>query len=536
MDQRTPNEIREHPSPAPEVMIFGSGACARKIAANLVDGGVVAWLAAGDEAVPPTDSRSAVHGLGGAELIHCRGFAGDFELLLDRSQTRLHKQVPAIVVALDDRRLPNYAPYGVKPGPRVMTISALEEKLQQASTEQPFGNGARIALLCGWQDDSHPAISRRMVDACLQLQQRVGVKTYFMTGNLKVAATGTEAMVTAAKRAGAVFLKFSHDFPAIQVMADDRFAIDYIDELTRLPFQLEADWLVVDETVAPDAGLEALAAKLGIDCDGLGFAQSDNVRRLSNATNRQGVFVAGGSRGILSAEEQMADADQVSLKVLGFLRNPPDEALPTVTIEPGRCVRCLTCYRLCPHGAIDIGSHMSVVTAACQSCGICVAGCPARAIEMEGVYVDAEISRRLQPSAIAANTAEANPPILFFGCARSAGQALALARRTGHVLPGGVQFVEVPCGGTLDTRHVLAAFEAGAGGVMICTCHGDNCQSQIGNRIAGKRADAVRDLLSAAGVESQRLHVASVAANMGNELTGMIRAFADRIMQLPTQP
>ena len=76
-----------------------------------------------------------------------------------------------------------------------------------------------------------------------------------MTGNLKVAAAGAEDVVMAAKRSGAVFLKFTHDYPHIQSIADDRFAIDYIDELTRTAFQLEADWLVVPKVLCTIAWL-----------------------------------------------------------------------------------------------------------------------------------------------------------------------------------------------------------------------------------------------------------------------------------------
>jgi coenzyme F420-reducing hydrogenase delta subunit len=99
-------------------------------------------------------------------------------------------------------------------------------------------------------------------------------------------------------------------------------------------------------------------------------------------------------------------------------------------------------------------------------------------------------------------------------------------------LPEGVGFIEVPCGGTVSSRNLLDAFESGADGVMLCTCHGDNCQSEIGNRIARKRADGVVQLLAAAGVQTQRLCVASVAANMGVELADMIGAFAEAVAGL----
>ena len=529
MNERPNDNLLEPSSSSSAVMIFGSGACAQKIAANLADHSITACLTAADELLTASDRDPSANWLTGVELTRCRGFAGNFELAFQQKQTLLHRNVSAIVVAEDNRLSPNFAPYGVQPGSRVMTISALEDKLRQGLGEAIFGPDAKIALLCGWQNDSHPAIAQRMLDACLWLQQRSGVKSYFMTGNLKVAAAGAEATVQEAKRTGAIFLKFTHDYPRIRSLADGRFVIDYRDELTRMDFQFEADWLIVDESAQPDRSLEALAQRLGIDQDSLGFAQTDNVRRLSNATNRRGVFVAGGSRGIFSSAEQMADADQVSLKVLAFLQGLDGDTQPTVSINNGRCVRCLTCRRLCPHGAIDIDVRISVVPQACQSCGLCVAGCPARAIDMEGVHIDAELKRRLEPLHARADASQKNPSIMVFGCARSAGQALAASHSTKDSLPAGVQFIEVPCGGTIASRHLLAAFETSADGVMLLTCHTGNCQAEIGNQVARKRADGVRDLLTAAGLESDRLHIATLAANMGHELTFMIEAFVDQI-------
>jgi coenzyme F420-reducing hydrogenase delta subunit len=151
---------------------------------------------------------------------------------------------------------------------------------------------------------------------------------------------------------------------------------------------------------------------------------------------------------------------------------------------------------------------------------------------MQGVHIGRDVYQQIQKPALDDDAPKRIPQVVVFGCTRSAGQARALSRLTGHRLPKGVQFVELPCAGTISSHHLLGAFDAGADGVMLCTCHTDNCQSEIGNLVARKRADAARNLLLAAGVESDRLTLASVAANMGNELTFMIDAFADRIKAL----
>jgi len=513
-----------------EVMIFGSGTCAQKIATNLAEGGIEVCLSAVEAPRSERKVHHRIQWLVGAELLHCRGFAGSYQLRMDSNRGTTQKTVPAIVVAESDRRSPNFEPYGLKPGSRVMAISDLEDRLRRSTPSALFETQSNIAFLAGWQNDSTPSVARRMLDACLCLQNQTGINAYFLTGNLKVAADGSEARVHQAKENGAVFLKFTNDYPAIGQPTDAPFTIDYRDELTRETYRLTADWIVVDETIGPDHDLKKLIKKLKIDGDGLGFAQADNVRRLSNLTNRRGIFVAGGSRDILSDSEKLADADQVSMRVLALLNQLDTEALPEVTIIQGRCARCLTCYRLCPHGAIDIGRHISVVNAACQSCGICVAGCPGRAIEMEGLHVDAQIQRLTRPPA--SEPSHETPRIAVFGCARSAGRARELMRMAGLPLPAGVRFIEVPCGGSVAGRHLLGALETGADGVMLCTCHPGNCQAETGNQVARMRAQASQTLLAAAGVNAQRLKITSVAANMGLEFAYMVEAFIAEINSL----
>ena len=499
-------------APGPvQVMIFGSGACAHRIRDNLAEKGVAARL---------TD---------GAALDRCRGFSGNFQLRLTRDHQVETTTVPAIVVAEESQVLPNYAAYGLTPGPDVMTISTLEAELDRPAADNRLAAGTTIVFLCGWQTDSHPAVARRMLERCFQLQAQAGFRTVFMTGNLKVAPDGSEALVQAAKQAGTLFLKFTRDYPTIQPSPNGPWTFDYRDELTRETFRLTAQRLVVDECPRPNRELTALTRELGIDRDGLGFAQSDNVRRLSNATNRRGIFVAGGSRAVMSAAEQAADADQVSLRVAAFLQGRDADSLPAAVIEQGRCARCLTCHRLCPHLAIEIGDHISVVAEACQSCGICAAACPARAIDMEGVHLAADLRRRLQQPREGENGLLPAPRIVVFGCTRSAGLRTPSHPRPPMPCQRGCSLSKCPAA-ERSPPPSAGAFEAGADGVMLCTCHTDNCQSEIGNLVARKRArcDPGPTVCGRVGKRPLARHH-RWRPTWGNELTLMVKAFVEDI-------
>ena len=72
-----------------------------------------------------------------------------------------------------------------------------------------------------------------------------------------------------------------------------------------------------------------------------------------------------------------------------------------VKADPQKCVACLTCIRVCPHGAIQLvkvdGSKevAGISDLACYACGICAAICPAKAIKFQG-YRDEEILAQIE--------------------------------------------------------------------------------------------------------------------------------------------
>lgn len=514
-----------------DVLIYGSGPCALRMAHNLAEHGVGVWLAADKAASVP---HGGIRLLEGARPVRCNGYAGEFEVILRRNDGNIACKVGAVAVATEEHRRPNFEDYGLVPSPHVLDIAALEDQLAHDSNSSrgPFASAERIVFLNGLQQDSHPKVFARMLAACLGLQKQGTVQTFLIAGNLKVAADGLEASCQAARSAGTVFIKCTERLPDLQAMPDGRIRIDYRDELTRDDCRLAADCVVVDETLGPDPILVDLSRSMGLEQDRLGFAQNDNVRRMNNLTNRRGIFMAGSARGVLTDDEIERDADQAALEIMAFLSDADREDLPRVQIDPGRCARCLTCHRICPHGAIEIGMHMAVVSQACQSCGICAASCPARAIDVEGLAVDQAVHGTGRQTNAAGGGKNFDPRIVVFGCARSAGPARRLAGVGGCSLPGGVQFVEVPCGGAIALQNLLTAFESGAHGVLVCTCHEDNCKSQQGSGQARRKAASAMPLLDLSGIESDRLQIFTLAANMGGEFCRAVAEFHQKIKTL----
>ena len=125
-----------------------------------------------------------------------------------------------------------------------------------------------------------------------------------------------------------------------------------------------------------------------------------------------------------------------------------------------------------------------------------------------------------------------NPIIHAFCCSRSAHQAGKLARSLGCSLPQGLRVIEVPCAGAISTGDLLRAYQNNADGVLVLTCHIDNCHAERGNLHAHRRVDEVSGLLVQIGLEKERLLKTTLASNMGNEFSEVVNDFNDKLKEM----
>jgi len=509
-------------------LILGNGPCAQAALTELLDRGARVILATREEALNfiPPDAESytgEVEWLEQVQLTSCRRSAADGPLILEFSRDGggLIKQAAEIIIAEECPAVPLFDVYGLAPGKGVLALSAVVETLEKQGLEGlPWNNGDSVVLLNGGHHESHPAITRRVLATALTLQQDHGIQAYVITGNLKVAGTGVERLVHAARQAGVVIARLTGEKPVLAAGHAGTLQVSLPDEVTGDIYRIEARGVVADEEICPDDYLTDLAEILQLERDSDGFLQGGNVHRLPSATNRRDVRVAGPSRGVMSPAAQVADG-HIAAAADGL--EPAHPHLGLAEIVQGRCVRCLTCYRLCPYQAINLGDNQRVFVAEgqCRQCGICAAECPRGAITLAGL----KAGDMAQSLATAAGEDPAAPQVFVFGCSRSAQPAAELARCLGRPLPAAVKLVSVPCAGALSREHIWAAFNQGARGVMVLTCHEGNCHSEQGNCLARQRVDQLKTVLAELGVAPQRLAVHTLAANMGAECAQWVNRF-----------
>jgi len=324
-----------------------------------------------------------------------------------------------------------------------------------------------------------------------------------------------------------LFFKFTNSEPTLLQAEDGSVSMRFVDDPTGKEFRLTPDLVVVDETVRPSNDAQELARILGIESDLAGFPQADNVHRLPVATNRRGIFVAGPAR--FAGTDAAVEASNAALEALMGLAAATADGLTAAQIDSSRCVRCLTCLRVCPYRAVALDGRPQVLAAACERCGICAAECPREAIRIAGLeHADLH---RLIAAGPTADPAGGNPLLVAFCCRRSAAPALHAAAAD-SCWAATLNIIEVPCAGCIAPEVILSAFRQGADGVLVLACHADNCHSRHGNHLAQQRAELSSAFLDRCGAGAGRLVFKTLASNMPAEAASIVTAFSANLRAL----
>ena len=108
---------------------------------------------------------------------------------------------------------------------------------------------------------------------------------------------------------------------------------------------------------------------------------------------------------------------------------------------------------------------------------------------------------------------ERKPKVIGFCCERHGTDAAVLSARSGRQFDASVRLVQVPCTGRVDGIHILKALEDGADAVFVLGCLEKNCYYDTGSIEGRKRVEYVKQMLSEAGIEKERVEMFNAASS-----------------------
>jgi len=381
-------------------------------------------------------------------------------------------------------------------GAIILSTSSTEQSRLAGLINKDRDLPRRVAIVIDNTGEQDQAVTAEVFSAAQLLMERFAAEVKVYCHNVRVAAEGLERLYRQVRNKGVVFVKY--ESPPVILDRAARKIVRVNEPTVNCQLSEEFD-LVVEANSIGQNGSSALANLIsGLQKGPDGQLQADSVWLLPTKTNLEGIFAVGNARGNGEFRDSQTDGLSCANQVHELLKDKRIEVLDDAAqIDTDKCVVCLTCMRICPHGAVSIDVEKKVAAISellCKRCGICAAQCPAGAIELPR-YTDKQIAAEMAD----------NPSLTVFACENSAYPAATLAGLSGSEYNANIRLIRVPCIGKVDSRDILKALQAGAEKVLVLGCHPENCQYLDGSSRVAKRIERINKILEKAGVDGKRV-------------------------------
>jgi len=340
----------------------------------------------------------------GIRLADLDGAIGDFTAYLVKDGTETKAKTGAIVLATGVQTIFCPVKYGLGIADNVIG----QMKLERLLADGKDFTQKRISFIVGKTTEDYNLSFIIALKNALLLRNKFNATVNFFYTNIKVGGDNWEALYTEARAAGVNFFKFVDN---LDIAAQNgEIIVNYEDPFIqgKIPgtCKITSDYIVLPEEIVPAEGTEELAKTLKIEPGPGSFFGADNAHLLPEYTSRDGIYLVGGCQSPCMMSDIEISAKTVAEEILKKLyADKVLVELTSPTVDPPKCVVCLTCYRCCPHQAITIEhreefknlykSAAQMNPLACRRCGICAGECPGKAVQLPD-YTDAQILAQLE--------------------------------------------------------------------------------------------------------------------------------------------
>lgn len=433
-----------------------------------------------------------------------QGTLGNFTIKIETSQGKQSISADAVVIANGVGRTLPLNSIDLTPDSNITALSDFHLKVEKDIAAIP----SKIVFWLDhfgpeWKDNWNRVLKlgQRLVDA----HKSVSI----LMDKMLVHGLWGQRHYDQARRKGIKFFRIAPKSLPIVRKIDTGVSVT-INEATlpAVDLEINCDCMVIPEKITPKTNTDQISQFLNIACDREGFLQPANVRHRLTGSPRKGVFFVGGCHDETDNTDLSLEIDGVRA-ALTLLKTDisKDDDLPK--IKDGHCVKCLTCFRICPHNAVILKAFRkpTIVPQACFNCGLCVANCPAKAIDPVKIPLPTSNDTSI-------------PHTVVFACRRSGALAAAYACKTGLCHQDDIQVITIDCAGRLSIEILLEPLIKGSRRVMIAACHPGNCLSKVGPESAAAK---VNWILTEANLPTSRISYHNLAANEPTTFAGMVK-------------
>jgi heterodisulfide reductase subunit A len=350
------------------------------------------------------------------------------------------------------------------------------------------------------------------------------LETWIFYQDLRAAGKGYEEFYVQAAEEGVQFVRGRG--PQVVPINKDEVMVRAEDTLLGEQLEKNFDLVVLCPAILPSLGSNQLADTLGVHTGSDGFLLERHYKLRPVDSQNEGVFLAGCCLGPKDVRESVIEALSAASRTAtllgkGVVAIDPEKAF----VIPDKCNSCGECLELCPTHAIQIvGGGARVDSISCVGCGLCIPHCPEEAIDLKN-STELELMAEIKG---VAGTSETKPKIIAFVEGTSAYTACDLVGLGRKQYPASVRVISVPSVGRLHARHLVAAFRAGADGVVMIEGEG----TALGEESFRAHVNEIRKAITNSGIEPLRVLATRTTIPQYAKLASVFQTFAGRIQRL----
>jgi heterodisulfide reductase subunit A len=440
----------------------------------------------------------------------------------------------AIITALDRDFVPADVTY-IGGRERVLNLLELDERLVEGQTPsgkvvfwvnspQHGKEAQEFATLAAWRD------------SLLLVRENPHVKpTVLYPADIALPLTGADL-----REARAHGIGLQAYAPEVHPVVQSGY-LSFVSPSDRLEHELEWDTLVVPGVPGgPSPKAQELVRWLPIYPEN-GNLKKSHIKFWPDQLPDESLFFTGTAAGICDLNEVLQQGKKAARGVLNLREKARQGRLVSpvvVHVDKDLCEGCGLCTEICPCGGIEhvkpgsgpvpreTDNHL------CSGGGTCAATCPHEAIKVLN-----NTAQQLEARVKAIVSRMDEHDFLGFVCGWGGLSSAEQAAVKGLTYPKNIHLIWVNCLGSIDPSILSLAFLNGVKGVMLAGCTPTHsCHYHYGVDHCWYRVNAMKKLLSLAGLERRRLAMGYVEVNEPENFVRMVESHLDTLEKLPPLP
>ncbi|HMA60451.1 MAG TPA: hydrogenase iron-sulfur subunit [Halanaerobiales bacterium] len=415
-------------------------------------------------------------------LVECRGEIGSFQLKYKKEEELNNEESKYIIINLKAKRdNPIEETYG------------FDYRLEDLAEEED------IIFIQDYDEISPAVINRQGLKKAIAAKENYkNSEVYYLFRSMRF-IDDNDSLYEEARKMGIIFLKY--EMENIKIKEDN--TINY--KRGDLDLDLTGQILTAP-LLKPDEKIKRVARLLNIEMSDKDYIQSENIYLQPTLTGKRGVYSLAGARG----PNAYSDLDLEIEYTLNEIKSNLNDFEPLTErkreVDDQKCILCYTCYRVCPHGAVEKDEEldaMKINELACYGCDACISHCPADAIS----YVEEESKE----------TNDLNLKVLM--CENSADTAFEKLDKSQFK---DLDIEKIPCASSIKKDEIFTYLRKKDSRLLVLGCFEESCKHLTGDGRGERIVNEVKETLSDLELGENRVRFERLSPRMEEDLNDFL--------------